>query len=449
MVESVELRAPAISGHGGGLSDIPGSLSFLEVLALHRDALGFFERRFAEHGHLFKTRLVIPVVVAVGEEANRTILLTRRRAFSFGQGYARTAVGRVFARSIMLQDGEEHARTRGMLTPAVGRLAIRENVADVQRVWQRTAEILSDGQPRDCYEVGQRTTFRVAANVLTGIRLGDETERLRPHFENLIRGVMVMAPVRIPFGHLDRGLKARDHLIEMLRPQVIAAREREPAGLLGQLAHQQDEHGEPMDADEVIEHLLLLFWAGYDTTASAASWILHVLARRPEWQERLRDELAREVGDDVTSIEGHRNLTQLPWFLHEVERLYPSIMIFPRVALEDIPMGPYTVPKGTATFYSPYLSHRDPTVFEDPLTFDPDRWDPARGEERPHPRVLVGFGAGPRICLGKAFALMQLRVMIHTLLSRYDIRVDPSRTHRVQGIPVHHPVDSMVRFEAR
>lgn len=425
------------------LDAIPGSDGFDELVRMLHDPTGFFHRRFERHGRLWKTRFVYPAVFAIGEEANKTILVTKREQFSFGQGYAATAVKRVFEGSIMLQDGDAHRFTRDTLSPAVGRLAVRDSANAVAAIWSRKARSVA-GTSEDCYELAERTTFEVAANVLAGLALGPETDSFRPEFERLIGGIMAPVPVRFPFGRLDRSLTARAALFRMLNPHVDAARER-GEGLVGLLARQRDPSGRPLTNEDVIGHLLLLAWAGYDTTASAASWILHVLGQRPDWQTRLRDAFAR-VGDDVAAIESGKGIDEVEWFLLEAERMYPSALFFPRIPIEDVEILGYVVPKGTVVFYSPYMSHRDPATFENPNSFDPDRWNPARGGERPSPAKLHGFGGGPRVCLGKSFAKLQLKLMIKGILEGQRIEPDPTSRTRIMGVPVHHPVGSRIRF---
>jgi cytochrome P450 len=423
------------------LTSIPGSGSPLELFALLGGATRFLRERFERHGRIFRTRLVYPVVFLVGDEANKTILVTRRHELSFGLGYAQTAVKRVFEGSIMLQDGEAHDRTRDVLSPAVGVLAVRESAERVRKVWEREAESL-EGASVDAYTLTERATFAVAANVLTGLALGEETEAFRPYFERLIDGIMAPTSIRVPFGRLDRALRARARLVKMLRPRVLAARARPPEGLVGQLAHHRDASGSYLDVDEIVGHLLLLFWAGYDTTASSASWVLHELARRPDWQ----DELRRELASHPEAASGNLDLPHVNAFLQEVERMYPSALFFPRIAMTDFAFGGYVVPKGTPTFYTPYMSHRDPESFERPDSFEPERWLAARGEKRAVVAKLVGFGGGPRVCLGKTFAKLQLRVMLGVVLSRYRLERDGASAPRTLEIPIHHPIGSKLRF---
>ncbi len=430
------------------LADVPGSESIAELGHLLRDARRFLHERFERHGRVFKTRLLYRVVFLVGDEANKSVLVTRRSDLSFGQGYAQTAVKRVFEGSIMLQDGEAHDRTREILAPAVGKLAIRECSATIHRIWSAAADRAAAQGPVDAYTLTERTTFDVAANVLTGLQLGRETESFRPLFERLIGGIMAPVPVRFPFGKLDRALRARSELQRQLRPRIEAARAAPPEGLLGQLAHHRSADGRWLPVDAITEQLLLLFWAGYDTTASAASWVLHELAGRTEWQERLRAELDRVLGPDPAGPEETQALEQTSWFMQEIERMYPSALFFPRIAVQDFAFGSHVVPRGTPVFYSPYLSHRDPATWERPNVFDPDRWSPAR-ERRAVVGKLVGFGGGPRVCLGKPFARQQLKLMLHAILSRYRVEPDPTSRPWVRALPVHHPEQSRVVLTRR
>jgi len=436
-------RIPFARQQASPLDAIPGSDSLLELPRLLRDAALFLHERFDRHGRVFKTRLAYPVVFLVGEEANKSILVTRRSSLSFGMGYAQTAVKRVFEGSIMLEDGAAHDRSRDILSPAVGKLAIRECGEAIHSIWSRAADRAAAGGAVDAYALTERATFEVAANVLTGLRLGTETEAFRPLFEKLIGGIMAPVPVRFPLGRLDRALRARTELTRLLRPRVEASRAAPPTGLLGQLAHHRDADGRWLPVDTVIEHLLLLFWAGYDTTASAASWVLHELAQRADWQERLRTELDAVLGPDPAGPDETQALTQTSWFLQEVERMYPSALFFPRVAIEDFAFGGYVVPRGTPVFYSPYLSHRDPATWDRPNVFDPDRWSPAT-ERRAVVGKLVGFGGGPRVCLGKPFARQQLKLMLHAILSRYRVEPDPTSRPWIRSLPVHHPEQSRV-----
>ncbi len=428
------------------LALIPGRDSHRELIDLVRDPRRYLRERYEAYGPLFRSRVIEPVVFMIGPEANRHIMVTARERYSYALGYGRLPFARIFRNSIMELDGEAHRRVRDILTPAVGRLGLLESQAKVQAAWHRAAERLADGEWVDAYDLAQRTTFEVSAHALIGLPLDRELDRYRPLFEALITGTTSYLNVRFPFGRLDRALRARKRLFALLAPRVEEARRRAPEGMLGLLAHHREGNGRALGVEEILSHVLLLFWAGYDTTASAGSWVVHQLAHHPEWQERIRDELRAALGDGEYTPELGKKLPALEWFLKEIERACPSILVFPRVLLEDVELHGRVVPRGAAITYSPYLSHRMPELFEDPHRFDPGRWDPSHGERAAKPGHLVGFGGGPRLCLGRSFALTQLKVMIATLLARLRIEPDLGRPFEVMGLPIHHPVGSYVRF---
>lgn len=424
---------------------IPGDDSVLELASLIRNPTGFFHDRYERFGRVFRTRLMVGGVFMIGADANKSIMVTRRAEFGFGKGYETTNVKNVFEGSIMMMDGEEHQTTRSILNPAVGRLAVRESGEPVQQIWRERLAYAASQDCVDAYEFARLSTFKVSGNVLTGLELGEELDSYEPLLETIIAGIMAPTPIRYPFGVLDKAMKARDEVIRRMVPRIEAARQVPPRGLVGQLAHYQDANGEYLCPKHIARQLILLFWAGYDTTASASTWILHRLARRPDWQRRLREEFQTIERGDLDALETGRKLPQTEWFLYEIERHTPSVLFFPRIALQDIEYGGFVIPEGTPVFYSPYMSHRDPGSFDNPNAFDPDRWNPAN-DRKARVSDLVGFGGGPRICLGKAFAKLQMKILLYELLMNYYVESDDRKPFTVRGLPVHHPVDSSIRI---
>jgi len=430
------------------LANIPGSDSLLELMHLNKDPVRFFHQRYDAHGQVFRTRFIYPVVFMIGAEANRSIMITNRSKFSFGKGYHQTSIRRVFDGSIMLQDGADHARTRAILQPAVDRLALKQSVTKIGQLWREMGDTLSDGAWYDCYDAGQRSTYRVAGHALIGLETRAEADALHADFAALMRGLMAAVPIAFPFSNMARALAARERLVKALEPRIEAARTRPPDGMLDLLAHHGLDDNDALTVREVAEQVLLLFWAGYDTTASSVSWFFHVLARHPDLQARIAAEMTEVVGDDISEIMSAK-LPVTDAFIREIERMYPSVLFFPRIAMEDIDFAGFTIPKGTPTFYSPYMSHHDPLSFDRPDEFDPERWLNPDKSLRPKSSLLVGFGTGPRTCLGKPFAVVQFRILLHHILRRFVIEPDPDCQPTVMGLPIHHPVDSRIRFMPR
>lgn len=429
------------------MDKIPGSDSPLELVDMLRKPIAYLHDHWENYGPVSRTRLIFPAVWVFGPDAMRTIFQTRRHSFSYEKGYGKLSFGVLFERSIILLDGDDAAKARDILMPAVGRLGIRESNQKVQEIWSAETQNLDDNVSRDVYDFVHHTTFKVSANALTGLELGHELDEMFPLFEALIDGSIQSVPVPYPFGSLAKGIKARNELFARFRPRIESIRKTDDqTGMVGLLAHYKDENGEYLPVDEVIRHLLLLFWAGYDTTASAGSWCLHLLAHNPSWQEILRNEANEVLGDKDFDLNAVAGLEKLSWFLREQERHCPSIVMFTRETVEEVEVGGYTLPKGVSVMYSPYMTHHMETLFEQPNVFDPSRWDPARGEKTAKAANLIGFGGGPRLCLGRNFALMQLRVLITTILRDYAIEPDPRYNPTRMALPMHRPVDSRLYF---
>ncbi len=419
-----------------GLVDIPGSDSYLELPRMLVDPARFLRERQRAHGDVWKTRWIVPIVVAVGPEANQTVMITGRDSFSYHHGYGDLAIGKIFAGSLLLKDGAEHRHERDILQPAVGRLGLSQSLERVLAVWERTAERAA-GAVVDAYELARDATFEVSANALVDLEL-TELDEWRSLFEDLIAGATANTTWRVPFGVFNRGLRARATLMKKLAPRIEEARSREPRGMVGLLAHHKDADGAALSTEAIAAHILLLFWAGYDTTASTGGWVLHHLADHPAWQERLRDEARRVLDGRRLRVEDQEALVEHGWFLKEVERLCPVVLFFPRRTVDEVSVGGKKIPPGTLVFWSPYLTHM--TAFEEAERFIPERW----GRPDARPQNLVGFGGGPRICLGKAFAQLQLRVLLTTVLSRFRVeRVEPGTT---LTIPTHRPKGSRLRL---
>lgn len=382
------------------LDHIPGTMSFLETPRMLGDPVGFITKRHRTLGNVFKTRLGMPTVFLLGPEANKSLLVTQRHAFSHKGGYGTTPLIRLFENSLIVLDGEEHKHDRDILQPAMARVGLTDSLGPMLAAWQATAATLGDGQSRDVYTFMQRTTFEVSANVLMGFKLGDELEAVFPLFEQLIAGSMTLTPFRVPFGKLDRALKARQQLMDLLVPRVEEMRRQEPVGLAGRLAHHRNEEGQSIPAARVVEHLLLLFWAGYDTTASTGGWVLHELANHPAWQETLLEEQLAVLADAPLNLDAMNLLPRQQFFLREVERFRPVVLFFPRLVTQDVEVEGFNIPAGVLAFYSPYATHRMENLFHDAHVFDPWRWDGTRHARPAQATMLVGFGGGPRICLG-------------------------------------------------
>ncbi len=170
--------------------------------------------------------------------------------------------------------------------------------------------------------------------------------------------------------------------------------------LLARLARAQDpETGEPMSEKQLVDNLLTFLAAGHETTAKALTWTLYLLARAPQWQERILAEIDAVVGADAVGRGAPRAPPVTRAVLKEAMRLYPPAPIMTRRAAEDVELGGQTIKAGTFIVIPIFAVHRHRQLWDDPDRFDPERFTPER--EAKYARTqFMPFGFGPRTCIG-------------------------------------------------
>jgi len=225
---------------------------------------------------------------------------------------------------------------------------------------------------------------------------------------------------------------AVQELIDKRRNRSLEAGE---ADLLGRLLAARDpETGAPMSDENLVDNLLTLLEAGHETTAKALTWCLYLLARAPEWQQRIRDEVIAVAGN--APIES-AHIDQLPTtrrVLKETMRLYPPAPVLSRMAANATTLGGRALRPGTNVVMPVFAIHRHKRLWEDPDRFDPDRFLPER-EARYWRTQFMPFGAGPRICIGMSFAMAEATAILATLVRsasfEWDGRYVPEPLSRV------------------
>ncbi|MEO0762811.1 MAG: cytochrome P450, partial [Pseudomonadota bacterium] len=214
--------------------------------------------------------------------------------------------------------------------------------------------------------------------------------------------------------------------------RIIAARRAagpsDPPDLLDMLiAARDDETGRSMDALELRNNLLAFIAAGHETTALALTWALYLLAfdaaRGGHWQARLAEEAAALSGRPAEA----GDLDALPLarqVLNEALRLYPPAGFMTRTARRADTIAGRPVAEGATAILPIYAVHRHQALWDHPHAFDPDRFAPEAAASR-HRYAFLPFGAGPRVCLGQQFALIEATVILSTLMARLEVALPP------------------------
>jgi cytochrome P450 len=204
------------------------------------------------------------------------------------------------------------------------------------------------------------------------------------------------------------------------------------------VAARDPETGRGMDERQLVDNLLTFYLAGHETTAKAIAWTLYLLSRSPEWTAALEEEIASATGGAPIEPAHLDRLQRVQQVLKESMRLYPPVPMMSRQAVEDVSLGGHAIRAGTSVLMPIYAIHRHAARWEHPHEFDPTRFMPER--ERAIPRYhYMPFGAGPRICIGMPFAMMEATAIVATLVQRARFtwagREEPIPIARVTLVP--------------
>ena len=195
-----------------------------------------------------------------------------------------------------------------------------------------------------------------------------------------------------------------------------------------------DENGVGLTEIEIRNEVDTFLFEGHDTTTSAMSWTLYCLAKHPEHQEKVREEVRRVLnGRQSLVYEDLKDLKYTQWCIKEAMRLYPPVFLFFREASREIEVEGIKIPKGVWLSIVTYHLHHNPHIWPNPEKIDPLTFEPSNAKGR-DPYAYLAFSAGPRNCIGQNFAINEEKVVVASILNRYRLSV--LKDHVVEMLPV-------------
>lgn len=220
--------------------------------------------------------------------------------------------------------------------------------------------------------------------------------------------------------------------------RLIAARLAAPtlgSDLLGTLLSARDDAtGQGLSSDEVRDELVTFFLAGHETTALALTWTWYLLSLHPAAEAKLQEELREVLGSRTPTQEDAERLVYTRMVLQESLRLYPpAYSISSRRAVADDEVSGTRIPKGSYVFVMPWVLHRHRSLWKDPERFDPERFEPEASAAR-NRYAYLPFSAGPRVCIGAGFAMLEATLLLATLAQRFQPRLAPGFPVVPQGL---------------
>lgn len=357
------------------------------------------------------------------------LLVTQARKFA--KGRILKANRRLFGNGLLISEGDFWLRQRRLAQPAFHRARVVSYGETMVRFTERLLAEWRDGETRDIHAEMMRLTLQIVAKTLFDADVAGDTKEVGHALEaisalNSDFRRLVLTPPWLPTPTNLRAILATRKLNRIIY-RIIADRRRHPrdtGDLLSMLLSAQDEDGSRMTDRQLRDETITLFLAGHETTAIALSWTWWLLAQNPEAEAKLHAELDSVLAGRSPHPDDLPKLPYTEKVITEALRLYPPAWGIPRMALEDVEIAGYTIPKGSGVSVSSWVVHRDPRWFEDPLVFRPDRWDADLHKRLPR-FAYFPFGGGPRQCIGNAFALMEAQLLLAAIAQKFRFRLVP------------------------
>ncbi len=404
------------------------------------DPVGFTERMALAHGPVYRsTGLGGTGLTLLGPDANELVLFDRDKIFSSEQGWG-PILNLLFPRGLMLMDFEKHRADRKTLSVAFKPEPMRHYATELDAGIAERVDTWS-GQTLKFYDAIKTLTLDLAATSFFGVALGAEADRINQAFVDEVQASVT--PIRKPWPgtQMRKGVKARAYLIDYFEREIPVRRNGTGQDFFSQFCRAVDDDGQPLSASAIADHMNFLMMAAHDTITSSATSMVMLLARNPEWQDRLRTEIAT-LDPAVPLTEQLDRLLLTDYAFKESLRMMPPVPSIPRRALKAFSFGGYDIPAGTNVGVSITYTHRMAEHWPDPDRFDPMRFTPEASKGR-HRFAWVPFGGGAHMCLGLHFATMQMRLLIVHLLSRYRIEAQPGSGDAWQVFPIPRPKDGL------
>lgn len=417
-----------------------------QIIAMRSDLVGYLSTVEKIHGPIWKQQMGGATVISLlGPDSLEFVWKNRDGAFSSELGW-QPYIGRVFPGAIMAMDGDQHRYQRRIMQVAFRKSALRTYLEQMGPAidqgigaWMPAEERTAS---RQMFPLLKQLTLDLAASVFMGVELGRSARELNRAFVATVAASVTVIRVAVPGLKLWRGIRGREVLVRRFREILPAKRATHTSDFFSEFCHAQSEDGERFTDQEIIDHMIFLMMAAHDTTTSTLTTMMYQLARHPEWQERLRAQslalCKRQLEhDDLDRME------ELSWVMREALRLMPPLTSMPRMCVRDTEFQGFKIPAGAMVGVYPMQVHYMPSLWTLPEKFDPERFSPARQEDKRHPYAWAPFGGGAHMCIGQHFATLQVKAIMHQLLLRYRWSTPPGYAMPYQLVPIAKPRDGL------
>jgi cytochrome P450 len=407
----------------------------------NNDTLGFIEQCRA-YGDVVRTRFLwVHAYFLYNPEDIETVLTTNAKSFRKARSLRSPFSARLVGNGLVTSEGDFWRRQRRLAQPAFHRQRISSYGEVMVDYTERAMSKWRPGEVLDISREMTRLTLEIVVKTLFNADVSNDADHVGAVLSEVVKPFASQATVkwildnRLPTPGHRRYFKAVSE-IDRIVFRIISERratKSDEGDLLSMLLQAQDDDGSQMTDSQLRDEVMTLFVAGHETTALAVSWSWYLLATHPEAERKFHNEIDELLQGRLPTVADMPKLTYTEMIAKEAMRLYPPAYAVGREALEEVEIGGFRVPKGSQVFAFQWVTHRDGRYFDNPDSFDPERWTADRTERLPK-YAYFPFGGGPRQCIGNYFAMMEIVLVLAAIGQRFKFSLVPD--HKVELLPV-------------
>lgn len=398
-----------------------------------RGLIPFMEQQWAEHGDVFRMRMgTMRAVAVVHPDLLQQVLLTKRQ--NYVKGPVLDSLRQVLGDGLITLEGDAWKSRRTLAQPAFHRRALEKLTSIMVRSGARyfdglSARLSDQHEEIDAHREMVKLTLDVVISALFGEGTIDGSsisyETLGSALELVSEGTNgFRLPDWLPTPHNLKFRRTMRELDGSVHQVIDNARKLTDGNgsLLSMLLDARDEDGKELSREALRNEVMTLFLAGHETTALTLTWLFTMLDGRSDVLGRMRSEVDTVLQGRDPTFDDFAKLTYVRQVIDETLRLRPPAPMVARNAVADDELGGYEVQKGEVVLPFFWGAHRHPDFWSKPALFDPDRFSAANSKGR-NSWSYLPFSAGPRVCIGNMFSLIETVTLVAQLLTRFDVHV--------------------------
>lgn len=392
-----------------------------------KNPLPFHKSNFEKHGDLFNLKIGFNKYIYFCRDAELAEYVLQKNNRNYTKSKIQTQdLAKYVGNGLLTAEGEHWKTQRRLIQPTFHKKQIELLLQTIQDTIELQYQVFSANQTTDVFPVFNDLAFNIVVKSLFSDAANqDQINRLQYITE--AEQKMLVKELRQPYlgwwfklsgtlkNHLDLSLEARQILRDIVKDRLNSNTVYND--LLDMLLSATYEDGSSMEEQQLLDEILILFTAGHETTSNALTFIVQLLAKHPNWQEQIYEEIKKnEDQDNLMSVIANSTICQQ--VIEEAMRLYPPVYFIDRVNIEADKFKTYSFKKGSNLLFSIFEIHRHPKLWDKPNTFLPERF---KDGSRPFSSFYFPFGAGPRKCIGNNFAIYEMILAINHLVKTYKI----------------------------